>query len=37
MSSVIVEIRSAEGGTDAKLLVEDQYTIYQKAAVRECL
>ena len=37
MSSVIIEIRAAEGGADAKLLVEDQYTIYQKMGVRECL
>ncbi len=35
--SVIVEIRAAEGGKDAKLLVEDQYVIYQKMAQRYCL
>ncbi len=28
--SVIVEIRAAEGGTDAKLLVREQYEIYRK-------
>jgi len=33
--SVIVEIRAAEGGDDAKMLVLDQYSIYQKLAVRE--
>lgn len=37
MSSVIVEIRAAEGGTDAKLLVEDQFNIYSKMGQRECL
>ena len=37
MSSIIVEIRAAEGGADAKLLVEDQYIIYKKMAARECL
>lgn len=37
MSSLIVEIRAAEGGADSKLLVEDQFTIYSKMAVRECL
>jgi len=35
--SIIVEIRSGEGGTDAKLLVKDQFNIYQKMAIRECL
>lgn len=37
MRSVIVEIRAAEGGTDAKLLVEDQFNIYNKMAARVCL
>jgi protein subunit release factor A len=37
MASVIVEIRAAEGGMDAKLLVQDQFTIYKKAAQRYCL
>lgn len=35
--SIILEIRSAEGGEDAKLLVEDQFKIYHKLAVRRCL
>ena len=35
--SIIVEIRAAEGGTDSKLLVEDQLGIYLKAISRECL
>lgn len=35
--SVIVEIRAAEGGDDAKLLVRDQLAIYQKVATRYCL
>lgn len=30
MGTVLVEIRAAEGGLDAKLLVTDQYRIYQK-------
>lgn len=37
MNSVIIEIRAAEGGDDAKLLVQDQFVIYNKMAVRECL
>jgi protein subunit release factor A len=34
MSSVIVEIRAAEGGDDAKLLVLEQHRIYERAARR---
>lgn len=37
MSSVVVEIRAAEGGQDAKLLVEDQFDIYNKMAGRSRL
>jgi protein subunit release factor A len=37
MDSVIVEIRSAEGGEDAKLLVNDQLHAYCKAAERRYL
>ncbi len=37
MSKVIVEIRAAEGGKDAKLLVKDQLAIYRKVATRHCL
>ena len=37
MNSVIVEIRAAEGGKDAKMLVEDQFAIYKKVAQRYCL
>ena len=33
----IVEIRAAEGGDDSKLLVQDQFVIYQKFAKRACL
>ncbi len=29
---VVVEIRAAEGGADAKLLVEDQVSIYGRLA-----
>jgi protein subunit release factor A len=35
--TLIIEIRAAEGGMDAKLLVEDQVGIYAKIATRECL
>lgn len=35
MSSIIVEIRAGEGGDDAKDLVEVQYNIYKKFAVRK--
>jgi len=35
--SVIVEIRAAEGGNDAKLLVQDQFAIYAKVGVRRSL
>lgn len=35
--STIVEIRSGEGGQDAKLLVMEQYKIYVKYMARECL
>jgi len=37
MNTVIVEIRAAEGGDDAKMLVRDQLGIYNKAASRYCL
>jgi protein subunit release factor A len=33
----IIEIRAAEGGADAKLLVEDQFGIYCKLAQKHCL
>jgi protein subunit release factor A len=32
--SVIVEIRSATGGDDSKLLIRDQFNIYLKYARR---
>ena len=35
--SVIVEIRAAEGGEDAKLLVRDQFAIYVKMGARRGL
>ena len=34
---LIVEIRAAEGGSDAKLLVEDQFSIYAKLGARRSL
>lgn len=37
MDIVIVEIRAAEGGADAKLLVIDQVDIYTRLAQRRCL
>jgi len=37
MDSIIIEIRAAEGGTDAKLLVTEQTAVYVKRAVRRCL
>lgn len=37
MSNLIVEIRAAEGGDDAKQLVHEQFAIYQKLAAREHL
>jgi protein subunit release factor A len=36
-SLVIVEIRAAEGGADAKLLVEEQLAIYVKLGGRRSL
>jgi len=35
--STIIEIRAAEGGIDAKLLVEEQVMIYTKYAARRGL
>lgn len=37
METVIVEIRAAEGGDDAKLLVSEQVGIYNRLAKRNCL
>jgi protein subunit release factor A len=37
MDSVILEIRAAEGGDDAKLLVLEQLSIYLKFAGRRGL
>lgn len=37
MKSLIIEIRAAEGGDDAKLLVEEQFKIYRKMGVRRGL
>lgn len=37
MTAVYLEIRAAEGGDDAKLLVEDQLAVYLRAAERGCL
>jgi len=31
MAELLVEIRAAEGGEDAKLLVKDQFAIYVRA------
>lgn len=37
MNKLIVEIRSGEGGAESKLLVKDQFSVYAKACVLECL
>jgi protein subunit release factor A len=37
MSNVIVEIRAAEGGDDAKLIVQEQFTIYARLCSRRGL
>jgi protein subunit release factor A len=37
METVIIEIRSAEGGEDAKLLVNDQLGVYLRYANRRGL
>lgn len=37
MESVIVEIRAAEGGDDAKLLVREQFAIYARYTARRLL
>jgi len=37
MSNVIVEIRAAEGGDDAKLLVQEQFRIYGRLCSRRGL
>lgn len=37
MSNVIVEIRAAEGGADAKLIAEEQFTIYGRLCSRRGL
>lgn len=34
---VIVEIRSAAGGDDSKLLIKDQASIYRSYCAQECL
>jgi len=35
--SIIIEIRAAEGGADAKLLVEEQLAVYARYADRRRL
>lgn len=37
MSKIIVEVRSGEGGNDAKLLVREQLALYLKFCTRRCL
>ncbi len=37
METIMLEIRAAEGGADARLLVLEQLAIYYKYAVREHL
>jgi len=35
--SILIEIRAAEGGDDAKLLVLEQFKVYERYMVLECL
>jgi len=35
--SAIIEIRAAEGGQDAKLLVQEQFKVYEKMMALEGL
>lgn len=37
MEALIIEIRAAEGGDDAKLLVKEQFNIYRKMGARRGL
>lgn len=37
MNTVLIEIRAAEGGEDAKILVNYQVDIYSKLARKQCL
>jgi protein subunit release factor A len=37
METIIVEIHAAEGGSDAKLLIVDQLSIYTKYCARKHL
>lgn len=37
MNAILVEIRAAEGGDDAKLLVLEQFRVYEKMMVMEGL
>ena len=34
MDSIVIEIRAAEGGADARLLVREQLKIYRRLAAR---
>lgn len=34
---MIIEIRAAEGGRDAKDLVLEQFRLYERLALRRCL
>jgi len=37
METIRIELKSAEGGDDSKLLIRDQTAIYAKACKRRCL
>jgi protein subunit release factor A len=37
METIIIEIRAAEGGTDAKLLIAEQFRAYAAASQRRSL
>lgn len=37
MEAIVIEIRAAEGGADAKLLVREQFAVYTKFMALERL
>ena len=37
MENILIEIRAAEGGADAKQLVYEQLAVYEKAVAQERL
>lgn len=37
METIVIEIRAAEGGEDAKLLTDDMFRVYARVAQSRCL